>query len=277
MRRLLLRLAVLAALFALVLWVTFPTDVLVRWALAHAPLPAGRTVEFRTASLRPWGLRLDDVVVREQDGRRVLRLAFLRLRPSWLGLFGPRPGFPWTIGAGICSGEVDATVDDDGTTRTLDAGWSGIDVGLCLPYLTNQVALSGRSGGSARLRVAGGDALPVGDVAFTLADAAWEPPRLEDVLIHADAADVALTLGAERLTIERATLRGPELEAEASGGARRARTLGDARLDVHLVIHAMPGLPDGLRRLLDGLPRRADGAWDFRLAGTLDVPRVERP
>src|SRR5262249_57829780 len=75
--------AAVAVLFTVVLALTFPTDDLVRWVLSRVPVPEGYNVTFQRAHLRPWGLVLDDAAYRRSDGRPVIELDWLRVRPSW--------------------------------------------------------------------------------------------------------------------------------------------------------------------------------------------------
>ena len=60
--------AAAAALFLIVLGLSFPTDQLVRWGLARAPLPEARAITFRHAHLRPWGLVLEGASLRDPSG-----------------------------------------------------------------------------------------------------------------------------------------------------------------------------------------------------------------
>ena len=49
------RILLAGAIFAGVVALTFPTDTLVRWALARALPPGGLRLDFDHAMLRPWG------------------------------------------------------------------------------------------------------------------------------------------------------------------------------------------------------------------------------
>lgn len=278
-RRLVAGLVMLAALFALVLAFVFPTEQLVRRGLAAVPLPPGMSVDFASASLRPWGLQLDGVVLRRFDGSTAFDAPWLRLRPSLLGLFGAKPGFPWTVKAALCDGDVAFDVDDDGATQALDAAWSDLDLGACLQRLGAPAMLAARASGSLLLRQARGEARPSGNGELAMRDVVWETPfeRLERALLHADSAVVRWTLAGERLTFQELDVRGPDLELDAGGDVLLARSLGQAQLRLRVELTPMPGMPPELQRLLAGLPRRADGTYAFRLAGTPDVPRLEPP
>jgi type II secretion system protein N len=236
-------------------------------------------VEFRTASLRPWGLRLEDVVVRNPERRVLARLPWLRLRPSWLGLLGERPGFPWHVGAAVCAGTVEATVDDDGATKALDARWDDVDVATCLPWLTTQVELGGRATGTTALRLGPQGGIPLGTLDVTIRSMLWRPPLedLEDVLVHADTATLTLAVEPERLVLQRLAVAGPDIDVDGSGTAKRAQALGDARLDLRMTVTPQPGLAPELRRYLAGLPRRPDGTYVFKVVGTIDAPFVAQP
>jgi hypothetical protein len=52
---------------------------------------------------------------------------------------------------------------------------------------------------------------------------------------------------------------------------------GQSPIDLHVTITPQPGAPRRLRDLLDRFPRRDDGVYDFRLAGTLGAPRAVPP
>jgi hypothetical protein len=56
-----------------------------------------------------------------------------------------------------------------------------------------------------------------------------------------------------------------------------APVFGESPIDVHVTITPQSSAPRRLRDLLERLPRRADGVYDFRLAGTLGAPRAVPP
>ena len=278
MRTLLKGVVAVAVLFTVVLGLTFPTDDLVRWVLSRVPVPEGHTVTFQRAHLRPWGIVLDDAAYRHSDGRPVIELEWLRVRPSWTAFWRDRLGRPWHVSAGVFGGTIEGRIASDATAQLLDASWTDIDVGDLLRALQRDGALTGRSTGHATLR------LPVSDQAsgegdLTLRSAAWQPPleALEDVPIHADQATVRWTLADGRVQLSNVDLRGEEVDATAQGTLRLAQAIGASSLDVHMTIAPLPGIPVELHRLLDGLPRRPDGVHDFRVTGTIDAPHLSAP
>jgi type II secretion system protein N len=267
-----------AALFAVVLGLTFPTDQLVRWALARLPFPDGHALTFRSARLRPWGLVLDGAAYRRSDGHAVVETDWLRLRPSWTAFLRDRLGRPWHVGAGVFGGMIDARIGADGGGPVIDLSWTDVEVGRLLAALERDDPLSGRSTGSAALR------LPVADAAsgsgeVTLRTAVWQLPfeMLEDVPLHADQATLRWSLAEQRLQVASLDVRGEEIDLTARGQVKLAPALGASALDVHMTVTPLPGIPPGLRHLLDGLPRRPDGVRDFRLTGTLNAPHIGPP
>ncbi len=277
--------AVLFALFALVLWLTFPTDHLVRQALRSAPLPEGGAVTFAAAHLRPWGLVLDDAAVRGPDGSALLEMDWLRLRPTWTALAADRLGRPWHVAAGVFGGEVNATIDAGRTGQTtldatVDASWHDVDVASLLAALERHDPLTGTATGTARLRLPVSNPITgTGDGDVTLRGASWRPPLpgLGDVPVHADAATARWRLRDGRLEVTHAETRGGELDATAAGHVTLAEPLEKSGVDLAVTITPKPGAPPALARLLDELPRQADGTRRFRLTGTLHAPRIIPP
>jgi type II secretion system protein N len=272
------RVATVAALLVVLVGLMLPTNRLVHTLLARVPLPPDRLITFRGAQLRPWGLVLDDVAYRRSDGEPLLETDWVRLRPSWTALWHDRLGRPWHVSAGILGGTVDARIDAGRGDRTLDTTWTGIDVGLLLDALERGDPLSGLASGHAAVRLpADGDASGAGALAFR--DASWRPPldALGEVTLHADTAALQWTLGERRLEIVSAEVRGRELDLDAHGRIDVARDLGASALHLDVVVSPLPGAPRPLRRLLDGLPRRADGSVALRVTGTLDAPRTAAP
>jgi type II secretion system protein N len=277
--RTVLKAAVAAAvLFAVVLWLTFPTDQLVRRALERVPVPDGHVITFQHARLRPWGLVLDDAAYRRSDGQPVIETDWVRIRPSWTSFWRDRLGRPWHVAAGVFGGETDARIDVDGGRRNIDVTWTDIDVGSLLDAVQRDDPLTGRSTGHALLRLPSTDPAS-GEGELTLRGATWQPPveALEDVPLHADTAMLRWSLGDRRLQLSSLDVRGEEVDLTAQGQVRLAQALGASALDLRFTIAPLPGAPLELRRLLDGLPRRPDGVRDFRLTGTLNAPRIAPP
>lgn len=267
-----------AVLFGVVLALTFPTDQVVRRVLAGLPLPDGYALTFQRARLRPWGLVLDGAAYRGRDGQPVVEAAWLRVRPSWTSLWRDRLGRPWHVAAGLFDGEVDARLDLQERGRRADLSWSDIDVASLLAAFQREDPLAGRTTGRAAVHLPAGSPAS-GDGELTLREAMWEPPieALADVPLHAETAEIAWTLGDRRLAITRGDVAGEELDLTAQGQVRLDESFGASALDVRVTITPLPGAPVELRRLLDGLPRRADGVHDFRIAGTINAPRIAPP
>jgi type II secretion system protein N len=259
------------AVFGLVLALSFPTDELARWGLAHAPLPNGRFITFERAHLRPWGLVLDGATLRRPDGGALYAADWLRLRPAWSGR-------PWRVAAGLLGGTVDARLGTDGGAQTIELTWADLDVGRLLAALQRDDRLSGRASGSSGLRVMVGDSAS-GSGEIVLRDAVWQPSlgALADAPVHAERATLRWDLAGRRLSVAAFDLRGQEMNLAASGHVQVAAALDASTLDLHVTLTPQPGMPDQMRQLLDALPRGADGTRDFVLAGTLDAPRIARP
>jgi len=278
MRTLLKGAVAVTVLFTVVLALTFPTDDLVRWVLSRVPVPEGHLVTFRQAHLRPWGLVLDAAAYRHGDGHAVVETDWLRVRPSWTSFWRDRLGRPWHIAAGVFGGTVDGTIAIDQAAQLVEASWSEIDVASLLAALQRAGILTGRSTGHASVRLPASDpASGGGDL--TLRAAAWQPPldALEDVPIHADHAALRWTLAGGRVQLASFDMHGDELDMTAQGTLTLAQAIGSSVLDVRMTITPLPGVPHELRRLLDGLPHRPDGVFDFRVTGTIDAPQVSAP
>src|SRR5262249_23197755 len=121
MRTLLKGVVGVAGLFTRVLGLTFPTHDLGRWGLSPVPRPGGYIVPFQPAHRRPWGLVLDDAAYRHGDGRPVIELEWLRVRPSWTAFWRDRLGRPWHVSAGVFGGTVEGQIATDATAHLLDA------------------------------------------------------------------------------------------------------------------------------------------------------------
>lgn len=270
------RVAAVTVLLGVVVGLALPTDRLVRALLARVPLPADHAITFQHANLRPWGLVLDDAAYRRADGEPIVETDWVRLRPSWTALWRDRLGRPWHVSAGIFGGTIDARVAAGAGERGVEAMWTDLDVGLLLDALGRRDPLGARASGHATVRLPGdGDPSGAGDLAVR--DAWWRPPldALDEVTLHADTATLGWTLAARRLEVTSADMAGRELDLTARGRIDLARDLGASALDLEVTITPMPGAPRPLRRLLAGLPSRADGTIAVHVTGTLDAPRTE--
>lgn len=271
----LVRLGVVFALFVVFLMLLFPTTELVRGALTSI-LPAGTTIAFTGATLRPWGLRVEGLSLQPPTSPRPVDIPWVRVSPSLLGFLTNGAGRPWHVGAGICLGTVEGSLEKDDKAQVLDASWTDIDVATCLGLLGGPVKASGRTTGTVNARM-----LPSGPESgggeIALRQAAWAPPlpQLEDVVLHADTALLRWTLAGPALTLSEVRASGPELVLAAQGTIRLdARNRGASAMRIHVTLTPGPEAPEELTEMLDRLPRRG-GAYDFTLAGTIDAPRVE--
>lgn len=277
LRRALAAAGVALAVFAGALAFTFPTDALVRALLVRVPPPGGATVEFARAVLRPWGLRLEDVLLRRADGHEIAALEAVTLRPSLAGLLRDQSGRPWHLAAVACGGRVDAVLDTDGDGQRLVLDWRDVDLARCPPLAVTGDAAAGTVDGSARLALDPTAGL-IGVGTLRIRNAAWQTGgRLPGVAaLHADPAVVEWSLAQGRLLLDRIDLHGPELSATGQGSVTLARALGRSALDVALAVTPGPGAPPFVRDVLGGLPA-ADGVPGARrlgLGGTLAAPRL---
>jgi type II secretion system protein N len=275
-KRWLFRIGLVGALFVLFVAMIFPTPDLVRRALAEA-LPAGSNVTLTNAALRPWGLRVEGLSIRTPTAQRAWDIPWLRVSPSLLGFLTNGAGRPWHVGAGICLGSIEGTLEMENKKQVLDVKWTDIDVATCLGQIGAPVQVSGRSTGTidARLIPNGGPESGAGEIA--LRSAAWAPPllQLEDVVLHADNALLRWTLAWPMLTLSEVRSSGPELDLNAQGTIRiDQRNRGGSALRIRVTLTPGPDMPAELTELLDTVPR-SGGAYDFLLAGTIDVPRIE--
>jgi type II secretion system protein N len=264
---------------AIAITLAFPTDAVVRGVLARVTPPSGPFVVFRRAVLRPWGLRLDGPALRRLDGTAIVDADWVRVRPSVLGLFRDGTGRPWRVASGVCGGTFDADVTVDRTAASIDASWTDLDLGVCLPPLAPGLTLAGRVSGQA-VAQAGNGVRPSGHGELRLRDAVWQqdaPPVSGLDTLHVDAATLRWTVDADRLTVEGLELRGPELELRGGGTVRLTGSPSTNVLDLQLI--AVPGAeaPEPLLRLLDQLPRAPGGdpvARSLVVKGTGGNPRV---
>lgn len=269
--------ALALVVFGAVLALTFPTDALVRSLLARLLPPGGPALDFARASLRPRGLRLEQVTLRRPDGRALASLDWLRLRPSLLGLVSDHTGRPWRVALGACGGTVEATLAAEDGADVARIAWRQVDLGNCPPLGMTGEAIAGLAEGSATLRRVPARPL-AGDGTVTIRGAAWRAagrvPGLD--VLHADPALVRWRLAEGRLVLDGIDLHGPELAASGSGTLRLARALGDSALDFRLALLPGPATPPRVQDLLGLLPPSTaiPGARTLTLSGTLVAPRL---
>lgn len=256
-------LAIFAAVFVAALALTFPSDALVRLALSRALPAGGPLVFFERARLRPSGLRLDGVDVRDPDGNAAAHADWVVLRPSVAGLLGNgHTGRPWHARAATCAGTVEALVDRDPTGDVVTVSWSEIDLARC-PALPS--ALRGVRGVAAgHARAAGGSvegALDLRNVTLT-----GVLPLLP--LVRADTASSRWTVAGGRLLLDGLAIRGPDLEASGGGTVALATSAAESGLDLRLTLAPGHGAPLLLRNAILLLPGAVDGSDARRIAVT---------
>jgi len=263
------RVVAAGALFAGVLALTFPTDALVRWGLTRALPPGGPRLEFDHATLRPWGVRLAPVTLRDAQGYRLAAADWLLARPSLVGFLHDRAGRPWHATGTAYGGTFAALVGREAT----DLEWHDLDLARMPTLKVGGERLEGTTGGAATLKGAAGEG--------TLEVRRMTWPSAARFFVGADAmpidATVWWTLAGGRLALDAITANGAGLEAKGAGSVRLASPLGRSALDVQVTLAPGPDTPPGLRKLIADLPPSADGADTRRVAisGTLEAPRFE--
>ena len=277
MRRFLAIVAVVLVVGGVVGALTFPTDAIVRNLLARAPLPEQMQLAFTSASLRPNGLRLDDVHVVRSDGRPAFDAEWLRLRPSLWGLWQDRTGRPWTIAAKTCQGTIGVTIGASPRATPIEVALEYVELATCLSYVLPQVDAYGRVSG--KFDVAFGGADPTASTgALELRSASWRPGGpLGDEALRADAGALAWTLQNGRLEFTKIEATGKDFQATGSGIVRVVNPIDDSVLDLRLAITPGATMPAMVRRYFDAIPGAAPGAQGtrtFRVQGQLRDPRV---
>lgn len=263
------RILVAGAIFAGVVALTFPTDALVRWALARALPPGGPRLEFDHAMLRPWGVRLAPVTLRDAEGYRLVAADWLVARPSLPGFLHDRAGRPWRATGAAYGGTFAALVGREAT----DLEWHDLDLSRVPTLKVGGERLGGTTGGAATLKGAAAEGT-LGVRRMTWSGAAR-------VLVGADAmpidATVWWTLAGGRLALDSIAGHGAGVDVKGAGSVRLASPLGRSALDVHLTLAPGPDTSPGLRQLIANLPASAADAEARHLAvtGTLEAPRFE--
>ena len=263
------RILLVLAIFAGIVALTFPTDGLVRWALARALPPGGPRLEFDHATLRPWGVRLAPVTLRDAEGYRIAAADWLLARPSLPGFLHDRTGRPWRATGAAYGGTFAALVGADAT----DIQWHGLDLTRMPTLKLGGDRLGGATDGAVTLKG------PSAEGTLSVRAATW--PAAARFLLGADAmpidATVRWTLAGARLALDAIAGHGAGVEAKGAGSVRLATPLGRSVLDVHLTLAPGPDTTPGVRQLIADLPASTDGADARRLAitGTIDAPRFE--
>jgi type II secretion system protein N len=264
----------IAAVFVGVLMLTFPSDAIVRYALARLTLPRGMSLVFERAHLRPWGLRLERPSLLQPDGSPLASADWVIVRPSLRGLLRDRTGRPWLATAAACGGLLEAVVDRDATGDVATLGLKDVDLGSCPPLALARERVAGRAEGRARVRIT--SAAVEGEL--TLHDASWRGAGLivpGVAVLHGDPASVRWTLGEGRLTLAAIELHGPEIRMTGAGTVRLAEPVGGSALDLTLAVAPGPDAPPLLVDLIGRLPPADDGpARRLVVSGTVDAPAL---
>src|SRR5205823_869551 len=147
------RILVAGAIFAGVVALTFPTDALVRWALTRALPPGGPRLEFDHATLRPWGVRLAPVTLRDAPGYRLAAADWPLAHPSLPGFLHDRTGRPWRATGAAYGGTFAALLGREAT----DLEWHDLDLARMPTLKVGGERLEGTTGGAATLKGAAGE------------------------------------------------------------------------------------------------------------------------
>lgn len=270
--------ALALAVFAVVGMLTFPTEALLRRALARIPLPSGLQLAFDTAVLRPNGLRLDGVHLTTPSGTGLFDAEWLRLRPSLLGLWRDRTGRPWSIAAATCQGTIDLAIGAERAATPIVVTLENVELAVCVPYVFRQWEGYGRVAGTIGMRLVGPQDVDASDGALELRGAGWRPGGpLEGALLRADSGTLRWQLADRRLVITTLETASADFKTSGHGSVRFVAPIDDSVLDLDLVVTAGPTMPPILRRYfegLPGLPPDALGSRRFRVRGQLRDPRV---
>jgi type II secretion system protein N len=222
--------------FGVTLAALFPTDAVVRRVLARATPAGWPGVVFARAALRPRGIVLDDVTLRDSTGRALARAEQVRVLPSLWSLVRGGSGLPCRIEASACGGTGEATLEDDGAATAIVLAWQDADLAACPPLVIAGGALAGRARGAARLRLDPA-AAPEGTGDVELSAAVWRGTGLFASL-HADSASVRWRLQDGRLALEALDLHGPDVTVNGSGEVRLAAPFEESALAIRLALRA---------------------------------------
>ena len=268
--------ATAGVVFVGVLAVTFPTEAVVRRALARVTPPAGSALIFGRAVLRPSGFVLRQVALRRADGTALATADRLVVRPSLAGFLHDGTGRPWRAYGEACGGALEAVVERDGPGDTLALTWHDVDVGACPVFSVAGETFAGRADGAATLR----GAAATGDGTLSIRDGVWTGarrfvPGME--ALHADTATVRWTLRQDALGLTTIDLAAQELRLTGAGTVLLADPFASSAVDLGLTLAPGPAASGLLRGLLGALPTSAAENADTRrlaVTGTVAAPRL---
>lgn len=280
MKRWLLIAAAALALFVGFAALLFPADAWVRSLVARQTAPGWPAITFERVTLRPAGIRLEDVTIRAAaDGPVLVKADWVRLRPSWWALVSRAGGFPWRINAELCGGRAEGLVTAEAGATAIDARWENHDLARCKVLPLGAGALTGHSRGTARLRLVPG-APTEGSGDLELRDAAWQGMgRLALIgAVHADVATVRWQLDDGRIAIEDLDLKGPEVLVTGGGTVELAEPFPASRLDLAVDAQRGPRAPQRIAFLFTlGQPsdQPPPTSRHFDIGGTVAAPQAQ--
>ena len=258
---------------------TFPTDAIVRGLIQQMPLPVGMKVQFAGAHLRPSGLRLDDLHVR-QDGTAVFDALSLRLRPSLWGIWRGG-GHPWTIATETCQGTIELTTGASPAGSPLALTLRNVELATCLPYAFPHVQAYGRLDGDLDVELANAGTATASKGTLAITSASWTPGGpFEDESCRADTGALAWHFANNRFEFTKIDVSGKDFQATGSGIIRILTPTDDSPVEIRLDVTPGDTMPPTLRRYFDALQGSApteQGTRTFRIQGQLRNLRLVGP
>lgn len=275
MKRVLLGIVFVVAVVVAAFAVFFPTEDLVHRALDG--IGGSVRVTFGGAHLRPWGLVVENVSAQLPDGRPVLSVESVRVRPSLRGIFA-LTGRPWIVNAKLCNGDLSFDIDAGTTGGTVKSAWSALQLDRCgfpAPFDTFKGSLTG----DFDLTATGGSSPPKG--AGHLQMDGIQTPLPEGGSLGLDQLQLEQfvtewTFDGDAIKLSGLSLKTPEVVARGDGSIFPRGQIGDSRLQLRLTAKPQPYAPPKIRKVFEGLPA-VPGEPDARLViveGTIGNPRV---
>ena len=266
--RLLLPVAAVAAVFTVVLMLTFPTELLMRRAVESLTPAGGPRLVFEHAWLRPWGLHVEKLALERPDGTALADADWLTLTPSLTGLAHGLTGRPWRARLGAWGGTLDATLDREGSQDSVVLVWKDLDVARSALVAGVSGVMEGRA--TVRPPPAPGEGYAI------VRQGSWQGASVLVPgvgVLHADPAIVRWALRGNLLTLGMIELSGPELRVTGTGTVQLAEPLGNSLLDLDLALASGPDAPPVLLDVVERLPPASATTRRLVIGGTLDAPR----